>query len=82
LKLHFSEDIPIQDPHQENADSLGAISEEKDDNNSTLPEIQPRRSLPRMAANFGKKTKEKIAIAVKSGSVTTMKSEYRMNVLD
>lgn len=68
------DDIPIQDPHQsESADGLGAISEEKEDNNNT-PEIHPRRSLPKMAASFGKKTKEKIAIAVKSGSVSSIKS--------
>lgn len=71
---HSSDDIPIQDPHQqENADGLGAISEEKEESNT--PEIHPRRSLPRMAASFGKKTKEKIAIAVKSGSVSSIKSE-------
>lgn len=75
------DDIPIQDPHQpEGSDSLGAISEEKEESTST-PEIHPRRSLPRMAANFGKKTKEKIAIAVKSGSVTSMKSITKSNSL-
>lgn len=74
------DDIPIQDPHHpsENADGLGAISEEKEDNNNT-PEIHPRRSLPKMAASFGKKTKEKIAIAVKSGSVSSIKSVTKSN---
>lgn len=79
--FYFIDDIPIQDPHQpEGSDSLGAISEEKEESTST-PEIHPRRSLPRMAANFGKKTKEKIAIAVKSGSVTSMKSEIFFRIL-
>lgn len=71
----FLDDIPIQDPQQEGADNLGAISEENNENSST-PEIHARRSLPKMAASFGKKTKEKIAIAVKSSSVTSMKGKY------
>ncbi|XKL63839.1 hypothetical protein PGB90_006203 [Kerria lacca] len=72
------EDIPIQDPQQDGLENLGAISEEKDENSST-PEIHPRRSLPKMAASFGKKTKEKIAIAVKSGSVTGMRGISKTN---
>lgn len=75
VRFIFPDDIPIQDPHQqENADGLGAISEEKEE--SSTPEIHPRRSLPKMAASFGKKTKEKIAIAVKSGSVSSIKSKW------
>ncbi|KAK7590875.1 hypothetical protein V9T40_002488 [Parthenolecanium corni] len=72
------DDIPIQDPQQEGADNLGAISEENNENSST-PEIHARRSLPKMAASFGKKTKEKIAIAVKSSSVTSMKGISKNN---
>uniref|UniRef100_A0A1B6EL93 Hyccin n=1 Tax=Cuerna arida TaxID=1464854 RepID=A0A1B6EL93_9HEMI len=58
------DDIPIQLAKAEgDAAALGAISEEKEDGKGeATPEIAPRRSLPKMAVNFGKKTKEKLTI--------------------
>lgn len=59
------DDIPIQDPTADDPNNgLSSITEEKED--SVTPEIHARKSLPKMAASFGKKTKEKIVIAVKS----------------
>lgn len=53
--------------------ALGAITEEKEDGGmapgskgETTPEIVSRRSLPKMAVSFGKKTKEKLTIKTSS----------------
>lgn len=78
--MHVADDIPIQIARAEGdvTTALGAISEEKEDGNAPAanvgggtPEIAPRRSLPKMAVNFGKKTKEKLSIkSSSSGNVT------------
>lgn len=77
LYLLCTDDIPIQIAKAEgDAVALGAITEEKEESVSsgkaeTTPEFIPRRSLPKMAVNFGKKTKEKLSI--KSSNVGTSK---------
>lgn len=53
---------------------LGSISEEKEDNTGGTgsiggtPEVSTRRSLPKMAVSFGKKTKEKLTIKTSGSS--------------
>lgn len=72
--LVFStDDIPIQMAKAEGDMAvLGAITEEKEDGvapgikGETTPEIVSRRSLPKMAVSFGKKTKEKLTIKTSS----------------
>ncbi|KAL1450452.1 hypothetical protein WDU94_002818 [Cyamophila willieti] len=58
------DDIPIQAPSfdEGGGGNLGSITEESDAQppNQTTPEIMPKRSLPKMAASLGKKTKEKL----------------------
>ncbi|RZF34354.1 hypothetical protein LSTR_LSTR008893 [Laodelphax striatellus] len=64
------DDIPIQVPKE--GEGLGSISEEKEDGGGgaggIAPEVATRRSLPKMAVSFGKKTKEKLTKTTSSGS--------------
>ncbi|XP_022190678.2 hyccin [Nilaparvata lugens] len=67
------DDIPIQVPKE--GEGLGSISEEKEDSGGIgggsggiAPEVATRRSLPKMAVSFGKKTKEKLTKTSSSGS--------------
>lgn len=56
---------------KEGEGGLGSITEEKEDGGGTIggtPEVATRRSLPKMAVNFGKKTKEKLTIKTSSSS--------------
>lgn len=68
----FADDIPIQTPQEggggdASTGNLSSINEEKEDIGvSNTPEIAPKRSLPKLAANFGKKTKEKLTAVTKS----------------
>ncbi|XP_054274896.1 hyccin-like isoform X1 [Macrosteles quadrilineatus] len=67
------DDIPIQMAKAEgDSTALGAITEEKEEGvgskGESTPEIAPRRSLPKMAVNFGKKTKEKLTIKSSSSN--------------
>jgi len=81
FKLIILDDIPIQSiqgTFDENADAvanLSSITEETNDLKDPSAESVPvKRSLPKIAANFGKKTAEKIATAVKnSGNIKTSK---------
>lgn len=67
------DDIPIQ-VNRTDGDALGSIIEEKEDATNDkiglggTPEVATRRSLPKMAVNFGKKTKEKLSKTTTSGS--------------
>ncbi|KAL4091814.1 hypothetical protein QTP88_026440 [Uroleucon formosanum] len=75
------DDIPIQniqgtfDESADAAANLSSITEETNDLKDPSAESVPvKRSLPKIAANFGKKTAEKIATAVKnSGNIKTSK---------
>lgn len=67
------DDIPIQ-VNRGDGDALGSISEEKEDATNDkvglggTPEVVTRRSLPKMAVSFGKKTKEKLSKTTTSGN--------------
>jgi len=55
----------------DSAANLSSITEEVNDGKDPSAELAPvKRSLPKIAANFGKKTAEKIATAVKSSGNT------------
>ncbi|XP_026685525.1 hyccin [Diaphorina citri] len=75
------DDIPIQAPSfDEGGGNLGSITEvdELHAPSSTTPEIIPKRSLPKMAASLGKKTKEKL-ISV-SSKVSKQQSLTKINM--
>ncbi|XP_065208929.1 uncharacterized protein LOC135837548 [Planococcus citri] len=73
------DDIPIQDPQlAENANGLDSVSDEKEKNSNML-EVPVKKSLPKIAASLGKKTKERIAIVVRSGSVSSIKGLTKNN---
>lgn len=64
--------------------ALGAITEEKEEGapsgkGEITPEIVPRRSLPKMAVNFGKKTKEKLTIKSSSTPSSKLPSKTLVN---
>lgn len=56
-------------------DALGSITEEKEDATNDkiglggTPEVATRRSLPKMAVSFGKKTKEKLSKTTSGNSL-------------
>ncbi|XP_014244102.1 protein FAM126B isoform X2 [Cimex lectularius] len=54
------DDIPIQINRGE-GEGLGSISEEKEDGGGDIGSGPTRRSLPKMAVNFGKKTRERLS---------------------
>uniref|UniRef100_A0A8D8TK31 Hyccin n=1 Tax=Cacopsylla melanoneura TaxID=428564 RepID=A0A8D8TK31_9HEMI len=77
------DDIPIQAPSFDEGGgvgNLGPITEESEAHppNQTTPEIMPKRSLPKMAASLGKKTKEKL-ISV-SSKVSKQQSLTKLNI--
>ncbi|XP_075218192.1 PI4KA lipid kinase complex subunit hyccin [Lycorma delicatula] len=73
------DDIPIQVPKDSDG-GLGSITEEREDGNignfvvGITPEVATRRSLPKMAVNFGKKTKEKLTIKTSISSNSSSNS--------
>lgn len=80
------DDIPIQnnqgtfDESFDASANLSSITEENNDVKDPSAESAPvKRSLPKIAANFGKKTAEKIATAVKSsGNAKLSKSNTQI----
>lgn len=78
--MYVIDDIPIQnnqggtfDESIDGAPNLTSITEETNEIKDPSAEAAPvKRSLPKIAANFGKKTAEKIATAVKSSGNTKM----------
>ncbi|XP_050532536.1 protein FAM126B isoform X2 [Daktulosphaira vitifoliae] len=82
------DDIPIQNSHgtvNESFDAgsnLTSIVEETDGKDLIVDSVPIKRSLPKIAANFGKKTAEKIAIAVKSSSNTKVSKLCSQNGSD
>lgn len=83
------DDIPIQnnqgtlDESFDSAANLSSITEEANDVKDLSAELAPvKRSLPKIAANFGKKTAEKIATAVKSSGNTKLSKLNTQNGSD
>lgn len=83
------DDIPIQniqgtfDESFDAAANLSSITEETNDVKDPCTETAPvKRSLPKIAANFGKKTAEKIATAVKSSGNTKISKLNTQNGSD
>lgn len=83
------DDIPIQntqgtfDESFDTAANLSSITEETNDVKDSNAELAPvKRSLPKIAANFGKKTAEKIATAVKSSGNTKISKLNTQNGSD
>lgn len=86
---YILDDIPIQnnqgtfDESSDAAVNLSSITEETNEIKDPSSESAPvKRSLPKIAANFGKKTAEKIATAVKSSGNTKILKSNTQNGSD
>ncbi|XP_050429231.1 protein FAM126B isoform X2 [Adelges cooleyi] len=82
------DDIPIQnnqamlDESFDAGTNLSSITEETDNKDASADLAPVKRSLPQIAANFGKKTAEKIATAVKSSANTKVSKLSNQNGSD